>query len=75
MYVYHHFISTPELAWNWLRYQPTSELSLWYNKRFANSGKKARKVGVVAVARKLLVALWRYLKTGVIPEGAVCKAI
>jgi transposase len=64
-----------ELAWSWLRYQPGSKLSLWYNERFANSGKKARKIGIVATARKLLVELWRYLKTGALPEGAELKAI
>jgi transposase len=62
-----------ELAWNWIRYQPGSDLTLWYNKRFANAGKKARKIGIVAVARKLLIALWRYLETGVLPEGAELK--
>lgn len=63
-----------ELAWGWIRYQPRSKLTLWYNKRFANSGKKARKIGIVAVARRLLIELWRYLKTGAIPEGAELKA-
>ena len=63
-----------ELAWCWLRYQPRSKLTHWYNERFAKSGKKARKVGIVAVARKLLVELWRYLNTGALPEGAELKA-
>jgi transposase len=62
-----------ELAWGWLRYQPRSKLTLWYNERFAKGGKKARKVGIVAVARRLLIELWRYLETGVIPEGAELK--
>jgi len=64
-----------ELAWSWLRYQPGSKITLWYNKRFGWSGKTARKIGIVAVARKLLVELWRYLETGVLPEGAELKAI
>jgi transposase len=64
-----------ELAWSWLRYQPGSKITLWYNKRFAQSGKKARKIGAVAVARKLLVELWRYLNTGALPEGAELKTI
>jgi transposase len=64
-----------ELAWSWLRYQPGSKITLWYNERFAKSGKKARKIGAVAVARKLLVELWRYLNTGALPEGAELKAI
>jgi transposase len=59
-----------ELAWFWLRYQPGSKISLWYNERFANGGKKARKVGIVALARRLLIELWRYLETGALPEGA-----
>jgi len=62
-----------ELAWGWLRYQPRSKLTRWYNERFAKGGKKARKVGIVAVARRLLIELWRYLETGVIPEGAELK--
>jgi transposase len=62
-----------ELAWGWIRYQPRSKLTLWYNERFANAGKKARKIGIVAVARKLLIELWRYLETGVLPEGAELK--
>jgi transposase len=63
-----------ELAWGWIRYQPRSKLTRWYNQRFANSGKKARKIGIVAVARRLLIELWRYLKTGALPEGAELKA-
>jgi transposase len=62
-----------DLAWNWLRFQPKSKLSLWYNSRFGPGGKKARKVGIVALARKLLISLWRYLTTGEIPEGAELK--
>jgi transposase len=62
-----------EIAWCWLRYQPDSELSLWFYERFGNGGKRMRKVGIVALARKLLVALWRYLETGEIPAGAQLK--
>lgn len=62
-----------ELAWGWIRYQPRSKLTLWFNERFANAGKKARKIGIVGVARKLLIELWRYLETGVLPEGAELK--
>lgn len=62
-----------ELAWCWLRYQPHSEVSQWYRRRFAGRGKAAERVGVVALARKLLVALWRYLRDGVLPAGAVRK--
>jgi transposase len=63
-----------ELAWAWLRFQPDSALSRWYVRRFANGGTRARKVGIVALARRLLVALWRFLETGVLPEGAQLKA-
>jgi len=63
-----------ETAWGWLRYQPESRLSRWYQARFGRGGTRARKVGIVALARKLLVELWRYLEHGVIPDGAVLKA-
>lgn len=63
-----------EIAWGWLRHQPNSALSLWYQRRFARGGHRARKIGIVALARKLLVALWRYVETGVLPEGAELKA-
>ena len=62
-----------ELAWMWLRHQPHSALSRWYAQRFAKQGARARRIGVVALARKLLIALWRYLQDGVIPEGARLK--
>jgi transposase len=63
-----------EIAWCWLRYQPDSELTLWYREKFGHGGKRMRKVGIVALARKLLVALRRYLETGEIPAGAQLKA-
>lgn len=63
-----------ELAWSWLRRQPHSALSQWYRARFAAGGSRVRRIGIVALARKLLIALWRYLETGVLPEGAQCKA-
>jgi len=62
-----------ELAWSWVRRQPTSTLSRWYRSRFATGGSRQRRIGIVAVARKLLIALWRYLETGVVPEGAILK--
>ena len=64
---------TTELAWSWLRYQPESALSCWFRERFGGGGKRLRRIGIVAVARKLLIALWRFLETGVIPEGAELK--
>jgi transposase len=59
-----------ELAWAWLRWQPDSALTHWYQRRFVFHGKRARKVGIVALARKLLIALWRYLEQGEVPAGA-----
>ena len=64
---------TTELAWSWLRFQPDSALSCWFRQRFGSGGKRLRRIGIVAVARKLLIALWRFLETGVLPEGAVRK--
>jgi transposase len=60
-----------EAAWLWLRWQPGSDLSRWYARRFGAGGRRARKVGIVALARKLLVALWRYADRGELPAGAV----
>lgn len=62
-----------ELAWLWRRYQPHSQLSQWYEKRFAKGNRRARKSGICALARKLLIALWRWACKGEWPEGAVEK--
>jgi transposase len=62
-----------EIAWAWLRYQPQSRLSLWFQERYGPGTRRSRRVGIVAMARKLLVALWHYLETGVLPDGAVLK--
>ena len=59
-----------QLAWGWLQYQPESELSLWYQRRFGQGNARQRKIGIVALARKLLIALWKYLEAGEVPEGA-----
>lgn len=64
-----------QLAWGWLRFQPMSALSLWYQQRFGHGGMRLRKIGIVALARKLLVALWRYLETGAVPDGATLKPV
>jgi transposase len=64
-----------EIAWAWLRFQPRSQLSLWFQERFGKGGSRSRRIGIVALARKLLVALWRYLQTGEIPDGAELKSI
>ena len=62
-----------EIAWSWLRYQPESQLSQWYLKRFAKGGSRLRRIGIVALARRLLIELWKYLETGVAPQGAHLK--
>ena len=62
-----------QLAWNWVRWQPGSALTRWYGARFG-TGKRVRRIGIVALARKLLIALWRYATQGVLPTGAVLSA-
>lgn len=64
-----------ELSWYWLRYQPKSSLSRWFMERFGSGGKRMRRIGIVALARKLLIALWKYLEQGIVPEGAILKAL
>lgn len=63
-----------ELAWSWLRFQPESALAKWYFERFGKAGGRSRRIGIVALARRLLIALWRYVEHGVIPQGAKLKA-
>ena len=64
-----------ELSWLWLRYQPNSALSQWFRTRVQDDrSRRYRKISIVAMARKLLIALWRYVTEGVVPEGAVLKA-
>jgi transposase len=63
-----------EIAWGWLRFQPDSELSRWYMRRFAGGSSRLRRIGIVALARKLLIELWKYLETGTPPAGALLKA-
>jgi transposase len=62
-----------ELAWLWLQHQPDSALSKWFRQRVGDQKGRVRRIAIVAMARKLAVALWRYLETGLIPEGAVLK--
>jgi len=64
-----------ELSWLWLRYQPNSVLTQWFQQRFAGGGKRMRRIGIVAMARKLLISLWRYVREGLVPEGAVFKVV
>jgi transposase len=59
-----------QLAWLWLRYQPGSELAEWFRKRVGTLAGRTRRIAIVAMARKLLIALWRYVETGVLPAGA-----
>jgi transposase len=63
-----------QLAWRWVHYQPNSALSQWYQRRFGDHGPRLRRIGIVALARKLLIALWRYVDSGVVPHGALLKA-
>jgi transposase len=62
-----------ELGWLWLRHQPDSELSRWFRQRVGDLKGRIRRIAIVAVARKLMVALWRYLTTGLVPTGAVLR--
>ncbi len=63
-----------QVAWMWIKHQPESELTKWFRRRTEGQSKRMRRVMIVALARKLAVALWRYLETGLIPEGAILKA-
>ena len=63
-----------EIAWGWLRFQPASALTQWYQQRFGHGSSRLRRIGIVALARKLLIALWRFVETGVLPDGAALKA-
>lgn len=62
-----------EIAWCWLRFQPDSKLSTWFQERYASGSRRFRRIGIVAVARKLLVDLWRYVDFDIVPEGAATK--
>lgn len=63
-----------EIAWAWLRYQPLSALTRWYHQRFGHGGAVTRRIGIVALARRVIIALWRYVEQGIVPEGALLKA-
>ena len=64
-----------EIAWAWLRFQPRSKLSLWFLERFADGGSRMRRIGIVALARRLLIDLWRFLEYGMVPEGAQIRPL
>ncbi len=63
-----------EIGWYWLFHQPGSKLTKWFMERYGQGSKRMRRVGIVALARKLLIALWKYLEQGILPEGAALKA-
>jgi transposase len=62
-----------ELSWLWVRYQPTSKIARWFDEKFARGAGRSRRIGIVAVARKLAIALWKLIEFGVVPEGALMK--
>jgi transposase len=62
-----------ELAWLWLRHQPDSPLSIWFRERVGTAKGRIRRIAIVAMARKLLIALWHYVETGVVPTTAIVK--
>jgi transposase len=62
-----------EVAWAWLRFQPRSALTQWYHTRFGGGGAVARRIGIVALARRVIIALWRDATTGALPDGAWLK--
>lgn len=71
---YHIRAMAIEIAWGWLRFQPASALTQWYQQRFGHGSSRLRRIGIVALARKLLIALWRFVEAGVLPDGAARKA-
>lgn len=64
-----------ELAWLWVRHQPDSALTLWFQERIRNASKRIKRIAIVALARKLIVALWRFVTTGLVPTGAKLKPV
>lgn len=62
-----------QLAWQWVRWQPASPITQWFERRYAGGGTRQRRIGIVAVARKVVIALWRYATTGVLPAGVIVK--
>jgi transposase len=64
-----------QISWGWLRWQPESVLTRWFYERFGRAGGRARRIGIVAVARKLMIALWQFVVHGVVPAGATLKPV
>ena len=62
-----------QLAWLWLRYQPGSALATWFRERVGTLRGRTRRIAIVAMARKLLIALWRYVEAGVMPDGVIIR--
>ena len=62
-----------QLAWGWVRYQPDTALTQWFQRKFGSGSGRLRRIGIIALARKLLIALWRYVEHGEIPAGAIVK--
>jgi transposase len=62
-----------EIAWIWVRFQPGSKHTLWFNERYAHGSKRMRRIGIVAVARKMLIDIWRFIDHGIIPQGAIVE--
>jgi transposase len=62
-----------EIAWGWLRFQPSSELTQWFQQKFGHGNGRMKRIGIVALARRLLIALWRFVEDGVVPKGALLK--
>jgi transposase len=71
---YHVRAMASEMAWGWRRFQPASALTPWYQQRFGHGSSRLRRIGSVALARKRLIALWRFVEAGVLPDGAALKA-
>jgi transposase len=63
-----------QIAWGWVRFQPDSTLTRWFDRRFAHGSRRLRAIGIVALARRLLIELWRFLQTGALPEGATASS-
>ena len=63
-----------QLAWLWLRYQPDSALSKWFKARVGDQKGRVKRIAIIALARKLMVALWRFLTQGLVPENAIVRA-
>lgn len=64
-----------QLAWQWVRWQPASPITQWFVRRYAGGGKRLRRIGIVAVARRVVITLWRYATTGVLPNGVIVKPV